>query len=592
MIKILCREAKGVKKMELNFNLKNDKINQNNGEKYNLSKTTEELKLEITTKADSPENLIDMLFSSEELKAYPEINGWREKMLDSISKSKDEDDIFEKCSYEDSSGKFEINLLDDATDLYQALLIVNSTTSEKEDSLTLNVSHFTSIQSEISTGGNEIDIETESTESKNDSSEKEEPHSELKINLEFKKLIPPLSNEEYEQLRENIKNEGVRDPIIIWNNTIIDGHNRYEIAKELNVTFKTVEKNFANSDEAKIWVIKNQLGRRNLIPAQRVKLALVANEILQNKAKERSLANLKQNTDTDNCRYPKDEDEQKISNTYKRNEERQNTTNYQLGKIAGVSDKTIERYKKIQEYPEIQEKVDAGEISISRGYNQAKNKATKNEADIKNSQSVSDTNEKAILKVSSKIEYAASEACKLLITAPPTKDSAEDMKNFASEWLPEALSHVKEDGFAYVIISSDPNELKAYLNVNIDQSTMKLSQILVIADKKYKTENINKVYEKNGRFCLFYRGHNATHLSFKDNNNKQKFMIQNYDDIIEIVKIFIEHSTQDGDIIFDPFAGEGKFIIAAAKCGRKAYGCESEQSKADIAFKEGCVSRS
>ena len=585
--------------MELKINVKNGESGQENGVKYNLFSTPKELKLEIEAKADSPEDLIDLLFGSEELKAYPEINGWREKMLDSISKSKEESNVFDECSYEDSSNQFEIYLIDDAENLYYAGLtlkratgsvdtdIENSSASENEDGLELDIDKFTH-----SENTEENEAENESTESKNDSSEKEEPHSELKINLEFKKLIPPLSNEEYDQLKENIKNEGVRDPITIWNNTILDGHNRYEIAKELNVPFKTVEKNFANSDEAKIWVIKNQLGRRNLIPAQRVKLALVANEILQNKAKERSLANLKKNTDTDNCLYPKTEEEFQISNKDKRQEERQNTTNYQLGRIAGVSDKTIERYKKIQEYPEIQKKVDAGEISISRGYNQAKNKATKNDADVKNAQSVSDTNEKAILQVSSKIEYTASEPCKLLITAPPNKDNVEDMKNFANEWLPEALSHVKEDGFAYVIIGSDPNELKAYLNVNIDQTVMNFSQILVIADKKYKSENVNEIYEKNGRFCLFYRGHNAAHLSFKDNNNKQKFMVQNYDDILEKIKIFIEHSTQEGDIIFDPFAGEGKFIIAAAKCGRKAYGCESDQSKAEIAFKEGCVSRS
>ena len=51
----------------------------------------------------------------------------------------------------------------------------------------------------------------------------------LKIDPEFKDLIRPLRRKEYLQLEENILDEGCRDPIIIWNDYIIDGHNRYSI---------------------------------------------------------------------------------------------------------------------------------------------------------------------------------------------------------------------------------------------------------------------------------------------------------------------------------------------------------------------------
>ena len=46
----------------------------------------------------------------------------------------------------------------------------------------------------------------------------------LKIDPEFKTLIWPLRKEEYLQLEVNLTIDGCRDPIITWNNIIIDGH--------------------------------------------------------------------------------------------------------------------------------------------------------------------------------------------------------------------------------------------------------------------------------------------------------------------------------------------------------------------------------
>ena len=91
----------------------------------------------------------------------------------------------------------------------------------------------------------------------------------LKVNDDFKKLIPPLSDEEFRQLEENILKEGCRDVIVIWDNTILDGHNRYNICNKYSLPFKTYEMQFDCIDDAMDWMDKNQLGRRNLTPDQR-----------------------------------------------------------------------------------------------------------------------------------------------------------------------------------------------------------------------------------------------------------------------------------------------------------------------------------
>lgn len=108
----------------------------------------------------------------------------------------------------------------------------------------------------------------------------------LKINPEFKSLIPPLEPDEYAQLEENLIKNGIREAISLWNDTIIDGHNRYEIAQKYDLSFTTINYEFETEDEVIEWIVKNQSGRRNLSVFARVRLALKAKDIIAKKAKQ------------------------------------------------------------------------------------------------------------------------------------------------------------------------------------------------------------------------------------------------------------------------------------------------------------------
>ena len=93
----------------------------------------------------------------------------------------------------------------------------------------------------------------------------------LKIDPEFQGKIPPLTFEELNQLEANILRDGrIINPIIVWQGLIVDGHNRYTIAKKHpEIPFTVHEKEFSSRYEAIIWICKNQLGRRNLTPEQK-----------------------------------------------------------------------------------------------------------------------------------------------------------------------------------------------------------------------------------------------------------------------------------------------------------------------------------
>lgn len=92
------------------------------------------------------------------------------------------------------------------------------------------------------------------------------------IREEFRDLIPQLKSEELEQLEKNILKDGVHDPLIIWpvgdDFVLIDGHNRYSICLKHKLDFPIKKIDFTSHKDALDWMVKNQLGRRNLSPEQ------------------------------------------------------------------------------------------------------------------------------------------------------------------------------------------------------------------------------------------------------------------------------------------------------------------------------------
>lgn len=172
------------------------------------------------------------------------------------------------------------------------------------------------------------------------------------IDKEFKALIPPLTDEEYNGLEESILNDGCRDALVLWENILIDGHNRYEICKKHNIPFKTEIKELADRDEVKLWMMKNQLARRNLNDFQRIEITHKCEDAVKAKAEQRRLNNLVQNT------------EREIFPT------RQGRANDELGAMAGVSGKTYEHAVKVmEEAPDpVVTIARKGEVTINKAY--------------------------------------------------------------------------------------------------------------------------------------------------------------------------------------------------------------------------------
>jgi DNA-binding XRE family transcriptional regulator len=165
----------------------------------------------------------------------------------------------------------------------------------------------------------------------------------ITIDKDFQNLIPPLTDEEFAQLEKNILRDGIRDALITWHGILIDGHNRYRIAQKYGLTYRTVEKQFTDRNDAERWIILNQFGRRNLSAYDRSILALKLKPIIAEKAKEQQI------------RKPE-------SVLQKSAKQKPIDTRQELAKVAGVSHDTIAKVEKIQAKatPEIKSAIKAG----------------------------------------------------------------------------------------------------------------------------------------------------------------------------------------------------------------------------------------
>lgn len=104
----------------------------------------------------------------------------------------------------------------------------------------------------------------------NDSAVSIEMLKDILVDPDFESVCPPLTEDEFSLLEQNILSDGeITSPLIVWDNKLIDGHHRRQIIlKHPELPFQIKEVAFNNKYEAIAWICKNQVGRRNLTPEQ------------------------------------------------------------------------------------------------------------------------------------------------------------------------------------------------------------------------------------------------------------------------------------------------------------------------------------
>lgn len=83
-------------------------------------------------------------------------------------------------------------------------------------------------------------------------------------------LFPMIEGEAFKALVEDVREHGVRRPIVLLDGMILDGRNRYMAARETGATYRVVE--FTGEDPV-AYVISENLNRRHLTDSQRAMVA-------------------------------------------------------------------------------------------------------------------------------------------------------------------------------------------------------------------------------------------------------------------------------------------------------------------------------
>lgn len=401
---------------------------------------------------------------------------------------------------------------------------------------------------------------------------------ELVIDEELRSLIPPLTDDERRQLGDNLLGYGgARDPLVVWLKdgvkTLIDGHNRYEICTQYKLKFDIEAIEFSSKDDAKIWMIDNQKGRRNLTDGWKWELAQAKKLILAERGRERQS-------------HGETAPGKTLLSTIDKSDAKPHNTQQELAKELGWSTGKVAMADKVWKdaEPEVKEKIKAGEVSINQAYQDIRKEEKKQKhQEVLHARSDDKARKTAKLK-NSLFEVRRGdfrdvlkdiEAVSLVLTDPPYPKDALPLWVDLSKWAANALA---DDGI--LIAYSGQMFLPQVLN-NLSENLEYWWCGAVVHKGNGNLSPlgfpVRKVINQWKPLVMFYKkGGIGFERTFRDllNGVGPEKTDHNWQQPVEEAKVLIEAFTQPGELVVDPFAGSGGFCKAAVECGRLAVGAE------------------
>lgn len=187
----------------------------------------------------------------------------------------------------------------------------------------------------------------------------------------------------------------------------------------------------------------------------------------------------------------------------------------------------------------------------------------------------------------------------LLLTDPPYSTDVDNLEQFLDTWLLNALSKVKDTGRAFVCIGAYPKEIYTYLDVLLKTDWIVDNPLVWTYRNTLGVTPKNK-YNLNYQFILHL--YKASSNTLDNRITNEMFSVQDinapdgrigdrfhtWQKPNELARRLINHTTKPNDIIIDPFACTGTFIVNGAELGRKSYGCDIDINAINIAYERGC----
>lgn len=203
-----------------------------------------------------------------------------------------------------------------------------------------------------------------------------------------------------------------------------------------------------------------------------------------------------------------------------------------------------------------------------------------------------------------------SESIDLLITDPPYKTITGGNSNGKNSERPKGMlsgnkkifthQNIKISDWMIEVYRVLKQESHAYIFTNVLNLTEMLNEAQRVG---FKLHNL-LVWQKNNCVCSQYYMKNCEYVLFL-RKGKAKWIndiggsktVHQFDNIIgnkthpcekpvDLLKFYISNSSDERDIVFDPFCGTGSTLIAAKELGRNYLGYEIDKEYYDICIQK------
>jgi site-specific DNA-methyltransferase (adenine-specific) len=428
----------------------------------------------------------------------------------------------------------------------------------------------------------------------------------FKINLEYSKLVNPLTNAEYEALKNSIREDGLHYSIVInLKEEILDGHHRYKICKDLGIPIKYEIKYFDTAIEEKRFVIDINLKRRQLNDFQKAELAYKLEDICKEQARLRQLSNLKNVKDKIASSLGSNDHNDNENNNSIIKEEVKGRTIEVISKKNDLSPKTYQRARTIIENAteEVKEKLRSNKTSISKEYDKIKRDLKRQEllSQLSNIQpnkndlnQFQNNNYKLIYGdfIEQSQNEIADSSIDLIFTDPP----------YGNEYIPLyhelaklSLRVLKPGGslvfyVGHIIIDQVVGIFNKFSSTDNNFTNLKYWWILSVKHSGHHTKIHPRYVFAEWKPLLWYvKGDRINDLVISNT-------IGDYIESVAPLKIehewqqstteadyIIKNLTIENQTVLDPMMGLGTTIVASNKLNRKSIGIEINSETFEIA---------
>jgi hypothetical protein len=433
----------------------------------------------------------------------------------------------------------------------------------------------------------------------------------ITIDPEFKALSPPLAPEELAQLEANILLDGCRDPLVVANikpeahkcyrednvsaeqdsqcavffddgqwlcnrcdygihnvtkDVLIDGHNRHAICERHGLEFSVKAIHFPDRAAAMLWIIDNQMGRRNLPILTRVQL----------QERRKHLVESRQGMRTD------------LDATSRENSRKVDTPSDRLAEQAGVSPKTYRAAKLILDAeekgeitPEVAQAVRQNKIAVHRVAKDIKETRQKAAREEKRMEAVKEAEIPSNLIIGDFREHAdkvPDGSLSLIFTDPPYDRKASQMLPALGEF---AASKLMEGGSLVLYVGQ--TQIPAALDALRPHLRYWWSIACVHAGRStvMREYGVNAGWKAVLWFVKGTRHDNSVMVNDVMSGGEEKSH-HDWQQSESEAAYWIGKLTDTDGIVCDPFMGGGTTAAASKALGRKWIGFEIDENNGKI----------